>query len=370
MFEILGNTVDKRTNTKILYVKSSIDNYLTLVGGNFDDFTIQRKREKHKIYKRLKEDIKKGTLLPGITLAIKSEHVNEILENFDSKDQLKELLKIPNKIDILDGLQRTYILNDLKNEGHEFFPDQSLLLEYWLETDEKHLIYRLLVLNAGQKSMSPRHQVEILFSLLKGKIEDKIPDLKIYTEKETKKRTGSKAFQFDRVANAYQCFLSKSSEVKRENIIAERLQEDKLLLSTEEELKGNFDEFVKFLQLYCDLDEKIHSYYSNKEEKGENWLNDQSVIQSFFAAISKFATTTEKKERVEKAINKLIESLDSSTEEDPLGLGEYNHLKSGYSSRKYNVGVKTREYLVKVFSEYFRDEGDNSLKDTFISEAN
>ena len=42
--EIIGYTTDFRTNTNILYAQIKINEYLDLVGKDFDRFEIQRKK--------------------------------------------------------------------------------------------------------------------------------------------------------------------------------------------------------------------------------------------------------------------------------------------------------------------------------------
>lgn len=171
---ILGVTRDMRTTTPVVYAKMSIDTYLKIVGEDFENFSIQRRRETHKAYQRLKNDLKEGALLPAISLAAKPAGVAELIpllaegETTGNWVKLQEKLLAGGVVDILDGLQRTYILHDIKEEGHDFLEGQELLAEFWLEEDLKNLIYRIIVLNAGQKPMSMRHQIELLFMSLKS----------------------------------------------------------------------------------------------------------------------------------------------------------------------------------------------------------
>ena len=139
--EIIGFTKDFRTNTNILYAQIKINEYLELVGKDFDRFEIQRKREKHKGYNRLKRDIEKGTLIPTITLAVEPSSVKQfedLLEKKNSAKIIEQLVSLTDKIYILDGLQRTYIINDIKDKM-TFNNGQMLLLEIWFEKDLKHL---------------------------------------------------------------------------------------------------------------------------------------------------------------------------------------------------------------------------------------
>ena len=163
---IIGYTKDCRTNTNVVYAEIAINDYLSFVGDDFDRFEIQRKRQDPKKYARLKDDIKNGALLAGITLAINPSKVSEFISLVETKDAEGLITKLNSSDDIyiLDGLQRSYIIKDLVEEGVELNSDQKILLEIWFESEIKHLIYRLIVLNSGQKPMSMRHQVELLFT--------------------------------------------------------------------------------------------------------------------------------------------------------------------------------------------------------------
>jgi hypothetical protein len=127
---IIGNTKDFRTNSNVIYAFIGINDYLDLIGDDFDAFAIQRKQEKHKAYERMREDIKKGAVLPPITLAVKPDYVDTInaMIQQDLK-QVKLLLNASNQLFILDGLQRTHILSDLRQAGTVFNENQKLLLE-------------------------------------------------------------------------------------------------------------------------------------------------------------------------------------------------------------------------------------------------
>jgi hypothetical protein len=50
---ILGKAMDRRTATRVVYAQMSVDDYLDLVGENFDKFPIQRRRELGRISRRV-----------------------------------------------------------------------------------------------------------------------------------------------------------------------------------------------------------------------------------------------------------------------------------------------------------------------------
>ena len=369
--EIIGYTTDFRTQTNILYAQIKINEYLDLVGKDFDRFEIQRKKEKHKGYNRLKNDIERGTLIPTITLAVEPSSVNTFKELIDSENSsliVEKLITITDKIYILDGLQRTYIISDLQSKGTVFNDEQKLLLEIWFEEDIKHLIYRLIVLNSGQKPMSMRHQIELLFITMRETIVKQVPGLKVLEEKNEENRTNSKEFPFERLVTAYKSYLTKSPEADKDNIVAERMKEADMLESEEQFLSEPFIKFGEYLNIYCLLDEQIFRIYNGSEQnKYRNWFADANVIQSFFSALNKYSSNEKREETALKSIEKLIEKLKKCSTSDPLNIKELNEILSNESvSKKYNVGFATRKLLSSGFAEYFSNEGELSLKECWL----
>lgn len=370
--KILGFTKDCRTDTNVVYAEIKISDYLDLVGLDFDRFEIQRKRQDPKKYTRLKEDIKKGALLPAITLAINPSKVSAFIKDVESKksQELTQQLIKSSDLYILDGLQRSYIIKDLVEEGTEFNENQKLLIEIWFESKIEHLIYRLIVLNSGQKPMSMRHQVELLFTTLKTEIEDEIPNLNIYIEKDGQIRSQAMKFSFDRIVNAYYSFLTKSPEIKRDNLIVKKLNEDDVLSSNEQELNANYNNFIEFLKRYCALDLNIYKIYSSGGEQSsfKNWLADENTLKGFFAAVGRYSSDEKKMERVNNALDELIEQSSEGTT-DPLHLSVFSELKTGIDSKKYNVGNETRRLIMDGFREFFIDEGETSFDECWKNAA-
>ena len=269
--KILGRAKDLRTETDVIYAQMSINDYLALVGDDFAEFAIQRKREKHRAYNRMKQDINSGALLPPITLAIRPELVPDYLTYLnDNLSLVEEKLNAPGQVRILDGLQRTYILSDLQKEGVEFTKGQTVLVEYWFEEDIHKLIYRIIVLNAGQKPMSTRHQVEILFMTIREALESSINNLIIYSEKQGAVRRKPRHYRFDLIVMAYQSFLEKNPEMKRQGVVTDELTTPTMLDASQEELGQHFDTFAHYLSRYADLDTEIDRVYPEENKSVSN----------------------------------------------------------------------------------------------------
>lgn len=373
---IIGTTEDSRTNTSVAYGQMSILDYLELVGEDFDRFAIQRRKEKHRAYLRMKNDIIKGALLPPITLAINPERANELLPYFKNADLsglAKKIVEI-GQVSILDGLQRTYILKDLQNEGVEFKEEQKLLIEFWAEEKLQNLIYRIIVLNAGQKPMSMRHQIEVLFSTFRSTIEGGIPNLELFEEREGARRTRPRKYAFDRIVTAYQSFLSKSPEIQKENVVAQRLVDEEILSDSEEGLTEKLSNFQKYLSIYAQLDDEICRVYDGTQgapiPTGLSWFGSDNVMNAFFAAISDFGSSEERYKRIDKALIALEKVLkDSNNTDDPLGLAVFHEVTNAIPVRKVNIGFGTRKLLNSVFKEYFRDEGGKPMAELWAAES-
>lgn len=373
--KIIGYTKDCRTDTPVIYAEILMNDYLKFVGRDFDKFEIQRKRVDPKKYARLREDISKGALLPGITLAIDCQKVSTFLNDIENQndDNLVNALNQSEDIYILDGLQRSYIIKDLSEAGISFNKDQKILLEIWFEKEIEHLIYRLIVLNSGQKPMSMRHQVELLFMTLKKDIEKEIQGLEIYLERDGKIRTHSMKFPFDRIVNAYYSFITKSPEIERDNLVVKKMNEDDVLSSQESELNETYNSFIKYLNLYCQLDTELYRIYNLNTElfSYKNWLAEENTFKAFFAAVGKYTSDQKRIERANKALEKMIADLKATTSanSDPIFLGEFKEIKSGIDAKKVNIGNGTRKLIMDGFREYFMGEGEESFLDCWKTSA-
>ncbi|MGV9013447.1 MAG: hypothetical protein ACOH13_12710 [Flavobacteriales bacterium] len=366
--EFLGTAIDLRTTTPVVYAKAPIQDYLALVGEDFEAFGIQRRREKHKSYRRMKNDLMQGALLPTITLCVKPELVTELRQLLHkSTEDLMSRLGQAGQVNILDGLQRTYILKDLEREGVSFLPNQTLLLEFWLEDRLPHLIYRIIVLNSGQKPMSMRHQVELLFSTFKKRIEDRITGLELLLERNSARRRTSRKYALDNVAVAFQAFLTMTPEIRRDNVVAQELIESDALEASEEEFTKNFDAFIEYLERYAALDDEMcRLYNSDREDRVHpsvvQLFGGENMMSSFFAAVAQFRKNENMAPRIKIALQKLYQELTAAgTDQDPFALVALDMALKGVNPSKSNVGFATRLLLTNGFKEYFRDEGSTPL---------
>lgn len=371
--DILGTQVDLRTKTPVIYAQCSIHDYLEVVGDKFFEFSIQRRREKFSAYTQMKDDIINGTLLPTITLAVSIDKVKKVMEACESgnNDSVQKALLSALPLNILDGLQRTYILRDLLDSEHIFPSNQTVHLEIRAEPDLRHLIYRIIVLNAGQKPMSMRHQIEILSLSLKDVLEKEIPGLELVPEVDGGRRTKARKFALDRISSAYHAFIIKSPEIEKQNLVAQRLSEESVLHQEISQFGEQFLDFIDIFKKYCLIDDAVEMYppEENGVLSGLNWLGNENTINAFFAAVSDFGSDSERKRRINTALDNLQKSILITRSDASLGLTSFQKIISGFPSRKTNIGYATRKLILVVFKEFFRDEGRTQLADIWAREA-
>lgn len=117
--KILSNPIlDKKINSYNFLVEMSMNEYYSLVQECIKNNEFQRNKVKSSksIYSLLKQDLISGCIIPPIVLSLScSFKKNEELNN---NEFLKELVsKNKNKLMILDGLQRTFTIQDIVEQA-------------------------------------------------------------------------------------------------------------------------------------------------------------------------------------------------------------------------------------------------------------
>lgn len=170
--KILSTIPDDRINAANVLIELTIGEYLTVAGSIIDNNEYQRKRViKSKVKEILREDLIKGCSIPPIVLSI----TNDVLPTeFDYKKDIDDKIIVDSfdekecKLQIIDGLQRTYVMLALKEELSEEkilsdFLNRKIRAEIYVGLKRLGLLYRMITLNTGQTTMSTRHLMEILY---------------------------------------------------------------------------------------------------------------------------------------------------------------------------------------------------------------
>lgn len=390
-----------------LLCKGKLNEYLGSLKDSFYDFAIQRRIVKNQYLDSLFQTVKRNEPIPIITLTYNAN-------NLSIND--KTLSIDMSKVEILDGLQRTFRLWSYKKISEEYKPeyedkiidfvkkikgvkdydlmfdsgvisstiikelikanDINKLDEYyrdfdiyfiiWVGLDDNEVVRKMLVLNAGQKQVSKVHQFELLFLHIWDEIKknSKIhilreKDAKAFSVKKGEKEVGE--FMFSSVIVSMMSLIErKPLRVATENLITEDFDEP----DSELYQKVFRQPFVdKFLNNLFNLDSSITAKESNY---GKSWFVKDTTLSGFFAAVGNFINISSNwtNEELESKVDKAIQNLDKLITAEGLNLIDFKNEYDSFSSRNVNIGNHIRKVIAYHIEEVLK--GSNPLwKDSF-----
>ena len=148
------------------------------------------------------------------------------------------------------------------------------------------LLYRMIILNNGQKPMSVRHQIEILLNNTVGKLklDDDYKDY-IFTEKSSVRNDGIRKIKQDVLSKALLAYSSSSIEVDNQKIIEDKLNEIISRKVVSSNLKDSNVDFEKLLKWLIGIIEKAPT--DIEKEKLVKWFNNENNLIGLFVGVSK-----------------------------------------------------------------------------------
>lgn len=370
--------------------KGNLLHYLQGLKTDFFEFSVQRKIVNNVYLDGIYRSVEKGEPFPPVTLTYSGSIPPETRGAFEIDEC---------QIEILDGLQRTYRLwvilfiakvieksgakdllslaEAIKNTDdgevilqNKFITpkfiknllvekDGKLYIEHlvecyskfevyftiWTGLDDQEVIRRMLILNAGQKSVSSTHQFELLFLHFfeDGKLHYK-QEVTLVREKDVRFRAVQQGkrelgeYLMSSVVVALQSFINgKQLRIATANKI--NLDDNKLL--NDEALADYFnpDTLSDFINQLYDFGEML----SKKDSKYIKWYGKDTVLSGIFGAMGAFMIDNGMKPQVE-TIGDL--SLVLSGFDDPFNLKDYyDAYENKLASTKVNVGNAVRKAI-------------------------
>lgn len=392
-FKILHRLEDKRVNTNTLLGVMTIEDYLSIVEDSIsrDDYLLQRGRETRRkvVFDRLRQDLKKGTVIPPISLASQK----------DISPNQKELELNEDDVYILDGLQRTYALIDIKkeieNNGTEKgkFLERELRFEIWLYKSVESLLYKMIVLNTGQTRMSMRHQIEILnkpfindFKKYASETDPSI-NIEIFTWKNSgQKRERQYQYALADLTMFFLSFAEGAAFVEKDSMVVELL--DKInFLNNYSGIKEKYGEdniiYKEFTNLMINMDKllcqkyppaSIPQEYENLEQvkdsqfdfykEGNFLMKSRTFLSGFLGAFGQIYSKN--RSLYEQKKKELFDLLSSNSTDDPLSLDTLIKVIRDLKAKSKRWGDTEREYFYNVFVEFINDkDGTKTFENYF-----
>lgn len=362
---------DSRLNGCCVTIVCDYRWYLAATAGAEENLSIQRSIIKgSKAYRTLRADLKRGCILPPLVLAVARISVSavlteELILGQPSESQVfreieKELAEPrPTDTYIIDGLQRTNALrqtqSELNGEALDAFLKRSLRVELWLNMPFGAIAYRMLLLNAGQKPMSMKHQVEVL-SMKLGDDLAGVSGIDILRSLDNKRRTRAGQFSLAKLAQAFQAWLQGSPNIDIKNSVMEQLLAESAIDTLGTSLCGApaHDDFKSLVQWFVDLDLCVWSV-------DNQFFGNETVLLGISAAVGAAQRNDKLRDRMIKSLAELKTAAVANPE--VLAIERFNELRQGVETRKVNVGQYTRDLVFHAFQEYVVSDGNKSMDD-------
>lgn len=379
MSDVVGLSLDfdHRIKSHALSARATYGWYLEKSVGAEHNLKIQREIIKgKKSYQTLRADLARGCLLPTIVIAVHSDKFPDDFSNRAIPDETRSspafvdrvadivAAATPDQIQIIDGLQRTNALREAARSladtpDLETFLARPLRLEIWPNIPFFSLAYRMLLLNAGQRPMSMKHQIEILADNLSLAVDD-IPDLEVKKTIDRGRRVRPGQFQLVRITEMFQAWLQGQPHIDLRNVIAEQILSDDAVdalgagLGSTETGAGQAD-FRSFLAWLVQADLALGA--SNL-----SFFQNETVLQGISAAVGEAQRNPDVKDRLTTALQKLLEDLRSRPEEDAFGVEIFDTVRVGIDPKRQNVGEATRNIAFKAFKDFVYYSGETPMR--------
>lgn len=364
--EALSIDRDDRLRNYCVTARCTYRDFMTLTEGAEENLDIQRSIIKGtKAYATLRSDLKRGCILPPIVLAVSVQLMTDVGAgaNVDLAQLSTDLSSVTSDgVYVIDGLQRTNAIRqtarELEGEELDIFLGRLLRVEMWLNIPFGAIAYRMLLLNAGQRPMSVKHQVEVLSSKLVDDLAG-IPNLDIFRVLESRRRTQPGQFPLAKIAQAFQAWLQGQPNLDLRNTVMEELLAESAIEVLGQTVpvganSQNQDGFHRYAGWLVQMDialgvEKI------------SFLGNETVLLGLSAAVGAMERNDSLAKRVWPALNKLLTEVSNNQAADPIAFAIFEKLRQGIDSSKVNVGQATREMVFNAVKEYIRGAGDTPM---------
>lgn len=372
--KVISKIKDYRINCYNIVVETTYGEYLKFARDIINNNELQRKRVRSSktIYSLLKEDIKRGCIIPPIVLA--STSMYGVIDTL-SEDEIAEFISTnPKDLLILDGLQRTYTILDVEEELNmeqqvSTFHEMKLRIEIYVGINKFGILYRMLTLNTGQTPMSTRHQIEMLY---KDLLNNDIQGVKLVLEKDELSANSQNEINFKDIIEGFNSYLKRDElPIDRIDILENIKTLEKLSLENSEE--DTFKEFTNtYLSVMNSLYTKSNKYEITIEDLKEydisnnpfaktaiKVFNKSQAITGFGAAVGKlkdFGLINSLGE-----IGEMVENVDTQLEERQDWLIELVAKLDKIKITSKKIGNSQRMYFQYFFRELFNKDGDSYL---------
>lgn len=360
--------IDNKIDARNVIVEMTLREYYDLVKDVMkkNDFQRSRVRSSKNIYALLKQDLMMGCLIPPIVLSMEKEYPGKDAINNNFLEKNKDSLLI------LDGLQRTYTIQDIVNEVLQDKSKESTLqnivrVEIYFGLNKEGILYRMLTLNTGQTPMKLRHQVEIIYS---GLLEAPQENFSLIKDTEGNQTVNANTFRFNDAVDLFTSYIEGDYlQITRDSLLNGIKAFDNLMKLSKE--KNIFSDLIKTYSVFIEFVQKsVPAEGIDKTElsfpdnpfgtNGISIFNKSQAMTGFGAAVSKLITLNTYMDII--SVGEVINAINKDNMKESLFpmLENLNELKN--ISKK--IGNSQRCYFYYYFKALFDSNQESYLKPT------
>ena len=241
-----------------------------------------------RIRSRMVADLKLGAVLPPVVIgAVVGEGVFGSFPKLDAASIDDVLPPPPNRIlSIIDGMQRTAAIIDAVAED-DSVKERRLRVEFWLASNVRSMIYRMLVLNTGQVPWTMSRQLSVVFAPLLEEIRHNVPELdKVPSPDRPGRRVGAAQYSSDAIVELYIAFSLRKTAIDTKEAVSDEFSKlDFVDNLSDSEFQ---DQFYKALAIMARLDKSFSRYETGVQgrfTKGRNIFDGQPARIGFIVAV-------------------------------------------------------------------------------------
>lgn len=370
--EVKSRIFDRRINSENVLIQTTLGEYLDLINEAMDKNPFQRKRvtSSKTVYSLLREDIRKGCVIPPIVLALSYDVADNGAQPHKSDAEIIDvILRRRGDLLILDGLQRTHSFKDVISDALDAelpgIRNTPIRIEVYMGLNKIGILYRMLTLNSGQTPMSLRQQIEMLYWEYHN---TGVEGLRFVREVDSEHATQLNEYNFKEVIEGFNSYLERNEQPLERTDLLENIRSLEKL-SHENNNRDLFKEYVSVLHKFITkvIDLMDGASISKEDLNGKLlWGKDSKqcfkktqVFAGFGAAIGKLK---------DREVIANLEDVEGVCGDLLIGcepqdfLIELNSALDWISKNTKKIGNAQRMFFHFYFRELLNSEGD-SFKD-------
>ncbi len=340
--------LDKKVNANSWMTTMKISDYLDMAQLKGNPY--QRELQNLSFYKKLIMDLLNDGVMPPISVV----YNNQIDKKFE--------LDKNNKFKIIDGLQRTNCLlaildkfdllsgqNNSVIKNPQEFLDKEIYVEIWENIDLKSILYKMVVLNTGQKKMDYSHQLDILSESLETILKQHNIEYLTMLEKNNDRNKKEK-FLLSDITTSLVSYINRAPISGKKN--AAEFLFNKLNIEDDIEkdmqLIDNDETYSHIIWVLKDFSDQLDIKYT----KTNNPLKKYDVfLVSLMAALGHVSQKAQFNKDIYITLNEKINFLQNDIlDNDILRIEEYLKYSSTFTS---GIGEKKKKLIYEVFMDFF-----------------